>query len=76
MSRLHWKCRRGMLELDLLLRGFLDSGYGELDEAGKAEFEALLELPDQELFELLLEGEGRLVEAIRNKFTLGAAKKD
>lgn len=75
MSRLRWKCRRGMLELDLLLQGFLDDGYDELDEAGRAEFEALLALPDQELFELLLAGEGELVEAIRNKLTLGEAKK-
>ncbi len=75
MSRLHWKCRRGMLELDLLLQGFLDNGYESLDAAGREAFERLLELPDQALFERLLGGEGELVETIRDKFTLGETKK-
>ncbi len=83
MSRLRWKCRRGMLELDLLLQGFLDEGYAELDEHGRAAFEALLALPDQTLFELLVSGapsndeaQAALIGRIRNKFPLGEAKKD
>jgi len=55
LSRLRWRCRRGMLELDLLLQPFLDSGYEELDEAEQGLFLQLLELPDQELFEQLME---------------------
>ncbi len=55
ISRLRWRCRRGMLELDLLLQPFLDSGYEELDEVEQALFLELLELPDQELFEQLME---------------------
>lgn len=54
LSRLRWRCRRGMLELDLLLQPFLDAGYDELDEAGQGLFIALLELPDQELLEQLM----------------------
>ncbi|MGH8753044.1 MAG: succinate dehydrogenase assembly factor 2, partial [Burkholderiales bacterium] len=27
MNRLRWNCRRGMLELDLVLTGFLDKHY-------------------------------------------------
>ena len=57
MSRLRWRCRRGMLELDLLLQGFLDNGYAELDEAQQQRFVDLLELPNQELFESLLSAE-------------------
>jgi antitoxin CptB len=53
-SRLRWRCRRGMLELDLLLQPFLENGYGELDESEQKLFLALLELPDQELFENLM----------------------
>lgn len=52
--RLHWRCRRGMLELDLLLQGFLDSGYDRLDERRRAGFVELLEYPDQMLLEYLL----------------------
>ena len=29
-NRLRWAARRGMLELDLLLNGFLDHGYARL----------------------------------------------
>lgn len=54
MSRLRWRCRRGMLELDLLLQGFVDSGYTALNESEQDLFTQLLELPDQELFENLM----------------------
>jgi len=54
-SRLAWRCRRGMLELDLLLQGFLDSGYDELTTAQQTHFVQLLELPDQQLLDYLME---------------------
>ncbi len=48
-ARLRWRCRRGLLELDLILEGFLEDGWERLDEAGRAGFERLLQQPDQEL---------------------------
>jgi len=54
ISRLRWRCRRGMLELDLLLQGFLERGYAQLDAAQQEDFIRLLELPDQVLVEYLL----------------------
>ena len=54
LSRMRWKCRRGMLELDLLLRDFLDSGYPELDVAGQQLFDRILDYPDAVLLEWLL----------------------
>lgn len=56
-SRLYWRCRRGMLELDLLLQGFLESGYHSLPARQRDHFERLLELPDLQLFGLLLGGD-------------------
>ena len=53
-SRLRWRCRRGMLELDLLLQGFLDNGFEQLEETGRLEFVRLLELPDQTLHDYLM----------------------
>lgn len=53
-DRLRWSCRRGMLELDLLLGAFLDRGYARLDERGRAVFARLLEYPDPTLFRLLM----------------------
>ena len=53
-QRLRWQCRRGMLELDLLLKGFLENGFVELNKQEQDAFVELLDTPDQELFELLL----------------------
>lgn len=53
-QRLRWQCRRGMLELDLLLRAFLEENYQQLNEHEQGLFVELLDTPDQELLELLM----------------------
>ncbi len=53
-GRLHWQCRRGMRELDLLLYGFLERGYAGLDVVERSAFAALLDCPDALLFEYLM----------------------
>ena len=52
-SRLRWRCRRGVRELDVALRGFLEAGYAELTEHQKHKFEELLELQDPVLMDWL-----------------------
>jgi antitoxin CptB len=52
-DRVRWHCRRGMLELDIVLSKFLDKHYGGLDLEQKAVFKALLDLPDNDLWDLL-----------------------
>jgi antitoxin CptB len=42
--------RRGMREMDLLLGGFTDARVDALNAAELAQFEALLEAPDDEAF--------------------------
>jgi antitoxin CptB len=54
LQRLRWQCRRGMLELDLLLARFLETGYAALDAEGRAAFERLLGYQDQILFDWLM----------------------
>ena len=49
-----WQCRRGMLELDLLLNNFVDKKVNTLSEKEKQSFELLLSYPDQTLLDLLL----------------------
>jgi antitoxin CptB len=49
LNRLRWKCRRGMLELDLLLLGFVENGLDTLDQDEPPVFERLLEMSDQVL---------------------------
>lgn len=50
LKRLKWHCRRGMLELDLLLEPFLEEEYESLDEADKRRFYQLIEVEDQDMF--------------------------
>lgn len=59
-DRLYWHCRRGMLELDLLLQGFLSDHYDSISDAEKRTFATLLDYPDAVLFDLLM---GRSVTA-------------
>jgi antitoxin CptB len=52
--RLRWRARRGLLENDLLLGRFLDRHEADLDDVSRAALLELLELPDNELLDLLL----------------------
>ena len=49
VARLRWQCRRGMKELDQLLTRYLDARYAEAEDDEKADFRAILTLPDPEL---------------------------
>ncbi|MFV1996836.1 MAG: succinate dehydrogenase assembly factor 2 [Acidiferrobacterales bacterium] len=53
LRRLRWRCRRGLLELDILLLRFLDQGYSGLDVSQRQAFSDLLELPDNTLLAYL-----------------------
>ena len=47
LNRLRWNCRRGLLELDLVLERFLEKN----DVQG---LEKLLELPDNDLLDIVM----------------------
>ena len=49
-SKLRWACRRGMLELDVLLGNFLEERYLSLSPAEQIVFVELLNENDQDLF--------------------------
>lgn len=49
LRRLRWQCRRGLLELDVLLGRFLGERYPALPAADRSAFQSLLELPDNEI---------------------------
>ena len=53
MNRLRWKCRRGTLELDLVLQQFLERDYAALDRVAQQAFEALLESGDEALWAMV-----------------------
>jgi antitoxin CptB len=57
IAALRWKCRRGMLELDLLLAPFLENEFSSLTESEQQLFIRLLEESDQDLFNWLIQRE-------------------
>ena len=52
-NRLRWRCRRGLLELDLTLQSFLDRQFAQLTPPEQWAFEILLEAPDNTLLAYL-----------------------
>jgi antitoxin CptB len=53
LSRLRWRCRRGMLENDLILSRFLDSRGDAITDDEVAALDRLLDLGDNDLWDLL-----------------------
>ena len=49
-DRLKWKCRRGRLELDLVLERVIPT----LEDGDVAAFDALLELADDDLWDIVV----------------------
>jgi succinate dehydrogenase flavin-adding protein (antitoxin of CptAB toxin-antitoxin module) len=54
LDRVRWRCRRGLLELDLVLKDFLERCYDGLDADGRRLFDELLEQPDNDLLDLAM----------------------
>ncbi|MEJ1403687.1 MAG: succinate dehydrogenase assembly factor 2 [Candidatus Sedimenticola sp. (ex Thyasira tokunagai)] len=54
IERLQWQCRRGMLELDYLLRDFLDQVYPELNKNEQLLFVRMLDFEDRQLLAWLV----------------------
>lgn len=54
LKRLRWQCRRGMLELDLILQAFLDKSYLNLSPEDQNQFEQLLTYSDQVIYSYLI----------------------
>lgn len=61
-DRIRWRCRRGMLELDLILLRFLDNDYPRLSHIEQQAFEDLLECHDDTLL-AMLEGKGKVQDS-------------
>ena len=57
-ARLYWQCRRGMLELDLLLQDFFRQHIDQLSVGELKAFKTLLDCADDQLLEYLM---GRVI---------------
>jgi antitoxin CptB len=53
-NKLHWRCRRGMKELDLLALGYLERYYRDASAEDQEAFARLLELQDPQLMGYML----------------------
>lgn len=53
LERARWRCRRGLLELDIVLLRFMDRYYNQLNETELQKFDELLSLSDNELWDLI-----------------------
>jgi len=52
-QRVRWRCRRGLLELDIMLGRFVEAHYAQLDEDEQRVFDALLDMPDNPLWDMI-----------------------
>jgi antitoxin CptB len=52
LERVRWRCRRGLLELDIVLGRFIPH-YPALSEQQKLEFDVLLDMPDTQLWDMI-----------------------
>jgi antitoxin CptB len=66
-ERVRWHCRRGLLELDLVLSKFLAKRYPDLSSSQKTVFNILLDYPDNDLWDLL-SGKTQASDPEINKF--------
>ncbi len=53
-ARIRWACRRGMLELDLILLPFFDQYFDALSRETQGIFEQMLTAPDPDLFQWVM----------------------
>tara|TARA_R110002073_G_scaffold329375_2_gene511773 strand:+ start:347 stop:580 length:234 start_codon:yes stop_codon:yes gene_type:complete len=52
-ERARWRCRRGLLELDIVLQRFMDKYYSQLGDVELQQLERLLSLPDNDLWDMI-----------------------
>jgi succinate dehydrogenase flavin-adding protein (antitoxin of CptAB toxin-antitoxin module) len=54
LDRIRWRCRRGLLELDLILKRFLENHFDRLDALQRDLFNQLLDESDNDLLDWTL----------------------
>ncbi len=52
-KRLAWRCRRGMLELDIVLQNLIENHFVSLSEAELIQLDTLLDYPDNDFWNLV-----------------------
>jgi antitoxin CptB len=66
LNTIRWQCRRGMLELDILLLGFFDKHYQNLRDELQNHFIDLLAESDQALYDCLVKKDRHPLPHLQN----------
>ena len=53
LQRVRWRCRRGLLELDIIFGRFVEAHYAQLNESEQQIFDELLDMPDNPLWDMI-----------------------
>jgi antitoxin CptB len=53
IERVRWRCRRGLLEMDIVLGRFVEKHYAGLNDEQKVAFDVLLDLPDNVFWDMV-----------------------
>ena len=69
-SRLAWRCRRGIREMDIVLQTFLNQSYDTLSDADKNSFAQLLDEADLDILNWIMGKDEPENDAIKNIITL------
>ncbi len=76
ISKLRWRCRRGMKELDVSMTAYLDKFYPDAIAEDQAAFLRLIDLEDPELINMIMgkidapdEQMNRVIQTIRRAVT-------
>ena len=51
--RMLWRCRRGLLELDIVLADFVEQHFDGLSSTQLEALDALLDMPDNQLWDMV-----------------------
>jgi len=69
-SRLAWRCRRGIREMDIVLQTFLNQSYDTLSDADKNSFAQLLDEADLDILNWIMGKDEPKNDGIKNIITL------
>ena len=64
--RLAWRCRRGLLELDIVLQRFVQEKFDQLTFNELTALDGLLDLPDNDFWELIKSNEKQKSQALND----------
>jgi antitoxin CptB len=69
-SRLLWRCRRGIREMDIVLQAFLNQSYDTLSDADKNSFAQLLDEADLDILNWIMGKDEPENDGIKNIIAL------